>query len=292
MFGYFLWFMACSETEKQDVDNDGDGILAQDDCDDSDASIGTGSEFFIDADGDGFTNAEDQCRSTPAGEQVDENGCSDTQKDDDGDNVNNARDMCPNTVEGRMVDIDGCSSHQLDTDEDGVYDVDDECPNTVANVVVLETGCSLSQMDSDGDLVSDAEDDFPYDANETTDTDGDGVADRWDKFPQDAERFKSSAESGDNTGLYIILALVVLGILGALGFTNMRKQQPTVESAFTQNPAQIDEVAEAHFSDKSENNPLDGAQQWVDNGIHWNKDAQGNLSYFDAEQGAWVPYQQ
>ena len=72
----------------------------------------------------------------------------------------------------------------------------------------------------------------------------------------------------------------------------MRKQQPTVESAFTQNPAQIDEVTEAHFSDKSENNPLDGAQQWVDNGIHWNKDAQGNLSYFDAEQGAWVPYQQ
>ena len=54
MLGYLLLCMACSETEKQDVDLDGDGILAQDDCDDSDPNVGLGTEFFVDGDGDGY----------------------------------------------------------------------------------------------------------------------------------------------------------------------------------------------------------------------------------------------
>lgn len=251
------------------------------------------SQTQLDADNDGFNNAEDQCRSTPAGEQVDQTGCSDTQKDDDNDNVNNARDECPGTVDGRMVNSDGCSKYQIDTDGDGVFDIDDECANTLQNLLVLENGCSLSQIDSDGDFVSDADDDFPYDANESTDTDGDGVADRWDKYPNDADRYKASTDSGSNVGLYVVLALLVLGGIGGLAFMNLRKgSATTIESAFAQANPEIDAATEAHFSEKQDNNPLEGAQQWVDNGVHWNKDAQGNLSYYDATQGAWVPFQQ
>jgi len=247
----------------------------------------------LDADNDGFYNNEDQCRSTPVGEQVDAVGCSDTQKDDDGDNVNNARDECPNTADGRIVDSDGCSKYQLDSDDDGVFDIDDECPSTLGDTLVLENGCSLSQIDSDGDLVSDAEDDFPYDANETTDSDGDGVPDRYDKYPQDATRSKAETESDSNLGLYVILVVLILGGLGGIGFMNARKGgAQTIESAFAQTSADLDAATEAQFSEKQDNNPLEGAQQWVDNGVHWNKDAEGNLSYFDATTQAWIPYQQ
>jgi len=141
--------------------------------------------------------------------------------------------------------------------------------------------------------VSDADDDFPYDANETTDSDGDGVPDRYDKYPQDATRSKAETESDSNLGLYVILVVLILGGLGGIGFMNARKGgSQTVESAFAQASPEIDAATEAQFSEKQNNNPLEGAQQWVDNGVHWNKDAEGHLSYFDATTQTWVPYQQ
>jgi hypothetical protein len=34
-----------------------------------------------------------------------------------------------------------------------------------------------------------------------------------------------------------------------------------------------------------------GPQQWEENGVHWSRDENGTLSYFDAAANAWVPYQ-
>jgi len=53
-------------------------------------------------------NDVDECPNTPEGEQVDTNGCSQSQLDDDGDGVMNNIDKCPNTAEGINVDENGC----------------------------------------------------------------------------------------------------------------------------------------------------------------------------------------
>lgn len=69
MLGYIVLCMSCSETEKQDVDVDKDGVFSQDDCDDSEPNIGTGIAFTIDTDGDGYGSLSqtDISRTLPQG---------------------------------------------------------------------------------------------------------------------------------------------------------------------------------------------------------------------------------
>lgn len=61
-----------------------------------------------DQDNDGVPDKDDKCAGTPAGEDVDSNGCSTSQKDDDGDGVPNSQDKCANTPAGTQVDGNGC----------------------------------------------------------------------------------------------------------------------------------------------------------------------------------------
>ena len=67
-----------------------------------------------DDDGDGVANDSDSCPNTPAGESVDSNGCSESQRDDDNDGVANGTDLCPDTPAGETVDSEGCSESQRD----------------------------------------------------------------------------------------------------------------------------------------------------------------------------------
>ncbi len=94
-----------------------------------------------DSDGDGIGDNIDLCNNTPAGETVDSNGCSETQKDDDGDEIMNNVDQCPDTPAGEIVDLNGCSESQKDDDGDGVMNNTDECPNTVLIDLVNSKGC-------------------------------------------------------------------------------------------------------------------------------------------------------
>lgn len=97
-----------------------------------------------DIDGDGVPNDDDLCPNTPAGEQVDANGCSDSQlQDDDSDGVPNGQDQCPNTPSNLagQVDSTGCA----DPDGDGVPAQDDKCPDTDAGASVDADGCSDKQ---------------------------------------------------------------------------------------------------------------------------------------------------
>lgn len=66
--------------------------------------------------------------------------------DDDGDGVPNADDQCPDTPQGENVNLEGCSETQIDSDDDGVYDAIDLCPNTLAGESVGQTGCSINQQ--------------------------------------------------------------------------------------------------------------------------------------------------
>jgi hypothetical protein len=109
-----------------------------------------------DADQDGVPDSSDQCANTPAGETVDANGCSASQRDSDNDGVSDALDQCPGTPAGTEVDADGCAVEPPDADQDGVPDSSDQCANTPAGESVDGNGCSASQRDSDGDGVNDA----------------------------------------------------------------------------------------------------------------------------------------
>ena len=146
-----------------------------------------------DDDGDGLINELDLiCPNTPLGEQVNEEGCSQSELDDDEDGVKNNVDACPDTVSGATVDAQGCSDEQRnsDSDGDGLNDPEDNCPNTAEGMEVDENGCSQAQRDSDGDGLSDLDDacddtppGFPILANGCTDEsaldtdlDGDGYS--------------------------------------------------------------------------------------------------------------------
>ena len=62
----------------------------------------------VDSDGDGVSDANDQCPNTPAGTEVDANGCGKVDGDDDNDGVANSMDACPNSKSGAVVGKDGC----------------------------------------------------------------------------------------------------------------------------------------------------------------------------------------
>lgn len=116
-----------------------------------------------DADKDGVIDSLDNCPGTPAGVQVDQNGCP---LDADKDGIADYLDKCPGTPAGVQVDQNGCP---LDSDKDGVADYLDKCPGTPAGVKVDQDGCPL-------------------------DTDGDGVADYLDKCPDTAKGTRVKAD--------------------------------------------------------------------------------------------------
>jgi OOP family OmpA-OmpF porin len=60
--------------------------------------------------------------------------------DSDHDGVPDSMDKCPDTPAGVQVDADGCP---LDSDHDGVPDFRDKCPNTPAGDKVDEYGCTI-----------------------------------------------------------------------------------------------------------------------------------------------------
>ncbi len=148
-----------------------------------------------DDDGDGVVDSIDECPGTPLGDEVDDFGCSDTQKDDDNDGASNAVDYCPNTPAGEEVDEYGCSDTQKDDDSDGVTDDIDECPDTPDDgEEVDEYGCSDTQKDDDNDGVSNAIDYCAQTNNQTSvdengcsnyqlDDDNDGISNAVDICP-------------------------------------------------------------------------------------------------------------
>ncbi len=97
-----------------------------------------------DSDLDGVPDASDACPGTPAGEAVDADGCSASQRDADGDGVSDAVDQCPSTPAGEAADANGCGASQRDSDGDGVNDAQDLCPGTQPGETVDADGCTVT----------------------------------------------------------------------------------------------------------------------------------------------------
>ncbi len=152
-----------------------------------------GTRVQPDTDNDGVPDKEDKCPNTPAGAQVDMQGCP---VDSDHDGVYDGIDQCPNTPKGATVDMHGCP---IDTDHDGVSDGIDECPDTPKGATVDMHGCPV---DTDGDGVYDGIDecgDTPKGAvvdgkGCPIDSDADGVPDGLDKCPDTASGTKVDRE--------------------------------------------------------------------------------------------------
>lgn len=89
----------------------------------------------IDSDGDRVPDNKDRCPDTPAGVNVDGEGCP---ADGDLDGVPDYRDKCPDTKSRVIVGANGCA---LDKDGDGVPNTGDECPGTPPGIHVNDNGC-------------------------------------------------------------------------------------------------------------------------------------------------------
>lgn len=71
--------------------------------------------------------------------------------DSDNDGVNNHLNLCPNTVDLNEIDEDGCSDTQKDSDNDGVSNDIDECPDSLVSTIsslrgVNSVGCTMLQL--------------------------------------------------------------------------------------------------------------------------------------------------
>ncbi|MBD40593.1 MAG: hypothetical protein CMB11_09585 [Euryarchaeota archaeon] len=280
---------------QRDTDNDG-VVDAEDACTGtlSGSTVdGVGCALYqLDADGDMISDSVDQCDATPAGEAVDQVGCSDSQKDEDGDGRSDAVDDCPGTPAGIVPDVFGCAPSQRDTDLDGIDDGNDLCPSTTNTTVVNADGCALYQLDTDNDGTTDDEDAFPNNATAQSDRDGDGVADQFDAYPDDGLRSTLEPER-NSTGL-ILGVVALLAIAGLAALLVVRREGATVATGLG-TTADVDAMAEATFAAEDKALPelqeSAGATTWEENGVHWNRDAQGNLTYWDASLESWVPYE-
>jgi hypothetical protein len=137
----------------------------------------------VDSDGDGVLNCQDTCPNTPAGQQVNGEGCScaqlDPNADSDGDGVTDCNDVCPNDpTKSTSAGACGCGNPETDTDGDGTPDCIDGCPNDPNKIVPGILGCGVAEQDTDGDGIPDSVDNCPTVTNaDQADTDGDGVGD-------------------------------------------------------------------------------------------------------------------
>lgn len=101
-----------------------------------------------DDDNDGVANDLDKCPDTPIGEDVNEDGCSASQKDSDNDGVMDDLDECPDTPEGDKVDEKGCSIKMTYVPDDAFeqYLIDSNLDDVLDDYVVTENISELTNL--------------------------------------------------------------------------------------------------------------------------------------------------
>ncbi|MCY2960271.1 MAG: thrombospondin type 3 repeat-containing protein, partial [Planctomycetota bacterium] len=162
-----------------------------------------------DSDGDGVTDAVDNCPSVANTNQANADGdasgdACDTCTDTDGDGFANPGfpastcpvDGCPNDPLKSAPGACGCGVPETDSDGDGTPNCVDGCPNDPLKITPGPCGCGVPNTDSDGDGTPNCNDGCPNDPLKTTpgacgcgvpntDSDGDGTPNCVDGCPND-----------------------------------------------------------------------------------------------------------
>jgi|GEM_PF-4746407 len=184
---------ACSDPFQYDAtqfDTDGDGISdASDNCpsvnnpnqNDADED-GVGDVCEEDTDADGLIDDDDNCPTTPNSDQADNDldGVGDACDDSDGDDVVDADDNCPTDANSGQEDADGDGTGDAcdDSDGDGILDAVDNCP-------FVSNG---NQGDEDENGIGDA-------CEGMIDRDGDGIEDDQDNCPDVANADQADTDN-------------------------------------------------------------------------------------------------
>lgn len=132
---------------------------------------------FVDSDGDGIPDSNDDCPLDPLNDADGDGVCGDVdscpdgdETDSDGDGLADACDVCP-------------ADAANDADGDGICESIDNCP-LLANAGQLDTDSDtegdICDTDDDNDGYTDEGDNCPLQANDQADTDGDGAGDACD----------------------------------------------------------------------------------------------------------------
>jgi len=162
--------------------------------------------YTDDADGDGVSDASDNCPFVANRDQA----------DSDGDGVGDACDNCVNTPNPDQSDINGNGQGDAcdpDIDGDGVPNAQDNCPTVPNKNQANHSSTTMGDAcnpDIDGDGIPNAKDNCPLIANPdqtlpadasgcTTDLDGDNVADQYDNC-QDVKNPDQKDTDGDGLG--------------------------------------------------------------------------------------------
>ncbi|MFD2518502.1 hypothetical protein [Salinimicrobium flavum] len=120
-----------------------DNFVGEDDVDYEHLRFGCDDDTTppMDSDNDGVIDDNDDCPDTPAGTEVDSDGCpvNGGDQDSDEDGVLDSIDECDNTPVGATVNEVGCP----DSDGDGVFDNIDNCDDTPSGVEVDANGCPV-----------------------------------------------------------------------------------------------------------------------------------------------------
>jgi len=191
------------------IDTDGDGIQDFDDNCPDDAN-----PTQADTDSDGFGDACDNCPfiSNPSQADGDNDGMGDPCDNDlDGDGVPNNIDNCPLIFNPSQTDSDGdgfadacdncpnnANADQANGDSDSAGDVCDGCPVDPVKTTPGVCGCGVPDIDLDGDGFVDCISGDGGGPVAPTDTDNDGVPDTLDNCPLIANPLQRDS---DNDGI-------------------------------------------------------------------------------------------
>jgi hypothetical protein len=125
------------------LDNDGDGVINHLDCAPTDPLLSVLIDFYPDNDGDNYADTDDytsKCLISLSGYIT-----------------NSVLDFCPGTPSGEDVNSNGCSQSQLDDDNDGIMNNVDSCPDTPTDHNVYTNGCSVDVSVTCKETYSDTE---------------------------------------------------------------------------------------------------------------------------------------
>ena len=143
-------------------------------------------------------------------------------------------------------------------------------------------GCSESQLDDDDDdVMNDMDQCKDTSANEEVDANG---------CSQQAQstNVESTGEEGLSLGLISVVGLLIIGLIaGGIMFLTKNKETEDELKSF-----EMEAETMLAYANQEARPALQEPEQWKDDdGVHWNRTAEGHLFMWDHEANEWKKYE-